>query len=138
MVCTSHFVEYSDHRRQVFQQGSLLSLPQLQDTLLSLVSTKILVFHGPFTLRPLTTIPYILNPVPLGFQPANVNATAAAPVVRTAPGVPFGLAFMGTAFSEFKLISYAFAYEQATHTRLRRLAFDAAIPKTQLVDVIGI
>jgi amidase len=44
---------------------------------------------------------------------------------------------MGTAFSEFELISYAFAYEQKTHNRLKRLAFAEAIPKTQLKDVIG-
>jgi Asp-tRNA(Asn)/Glu-tRNA(Gln) amidotransferase A subunit family amidase len=37
--------------------------------------------------------------------------------VYPAPGVPFGLSFLGTAFSEFKLISYAFAYEQKTMTR---------------------
>lgn len=51
--------------------------------------------------------------------------------------MPFGIAFMGTAFSEFKLISFAFAYEQATHNRLKQLAFPAAIPKTQLVNVVG-
>ena len=51
--------------------------------------------------------------------------------------IPFGIAFMGTAFSEFKLIGLAFAYEQATHTRLKRLAFPAAIPKTQLTDIVG-
>ena len=44
---------------------------------------------------------------------------------------------MGTAFSEFKLISFAFAYEQATHNRLKRLAFPEAIPKTQLQDILG-
>ena len=44
---------------------------------------------------------------------------------------------MGTAFSEFKLISYAFAYEQVTHNRLKQLAMPDAIPKTQLADVIG-
>lgn len=51
--------------------------------------------------------------------------------------MPFGLAFTGTAFSEFKLISFAFAYEQATHTRLKVRGFPAAIPKTQLADVVG-
>ncbi|KAA1474558.1 amidase signature enzyme [Dentipellis sp. KUC8613] len=80
---------------------------------------------------------YPIVTVPLGFQPDNVTATAANPVIENAPGLPFGLAFMGTAFTEFKLITYAFAYEQATHTRLKRLAFPAAIPKTQLKDVIG-
>ena len=75
--------------------------------------------------------------VPLGFQPDNVIPTAANPTISNAPGVPFGLSFTGTAFSEFKLISYAYAYEQATHTRLNRLAFKEAIPKTQLKDIIN-
>lgn len=44
---------------------------------------------------------------------------------------------MGTAFSEFQLISFAFAYEQATHNRLKQLAFAEAIPKTQLQDIVG-
>lgn len=44
---------------------------------------------------------------------------------------------MGTAFSEFELIKYAYAYEQATQTRLKQLAYPEAIPKTQLGDVIG-
>ena len=43
---------------------------------------------------------------------------------------------MGTAFSELKLIQYAYAYEQATHNRLKRLAYPAAIPPTQLIDII--
>jgi amidase len=75
--------------------------------------------------------------VPLGFQPDSVVPTPANPTIANAPGIPFGISFMGTAFSEFKLISYAFAYEQKTHNRLKRLAFSAAIPKTQLKDVIG-
>lgn len=44
---------------------------------------------------------------------------------------------MSTAYSEFQLISYAHAYEQATHNRLKQLAYPQAIPKTQLVDVMG-
>ena len=51
--------------------------------------------------------------------------------------MPFGIAFVGTAFSEFKLITFAFSYEQATHNRLKVLAFPEAIPKTQLVDIVG-
>lgn len=54
-----------------------------------------------------------------------------------APGVPLGLSFLSTAFDEFNLVGLAFAYEQATLTRLKRKAFDAAIPKTQLSDVVG-
>jgi amidase len=51
--------------------------------------------------------------------------------------VPFGLSFLGTAFSDFELIGFGYAYEQKTQTRLSRKAFPAAIPKTQLKDVIG-
>jgi len=80
---------------------------------------------------------YPIVTVPLGFQPDNVTATAATPTIELAPGLPFGVSFIGTAFSEFTLVGFAFAYEQATHTRLQRLAFPAAIPTTQLVDVVG-
>ncbi|KAH9033361.1 amidase signature enzyme [Lactarius pseudohatsudake] len=79
---------------------------------------------------------YPVVTVPLGFQPDTVVATPARPTIERAPGLPFGLSFLGTAFSEFELVGYAFAYEQATHTRLKRLAFPEAIPKTQLADVI--
>ncbi|KAI0260061.1 amidase signature enzyme [Gloeopeniophorella convolvens] len=90
-----------------------------------------------FTSTPAAIAGYPVVTVPLGFQPDNVTATPARPTISNAPGLPFGLSFMGTAFSEFKLVGLAFAYEQATHTRLKRLAFPAAIPKTQLADVIG-
>ncbi|KAG1769784.1 amidase signature domain-containing protein [Suillus occidentalis] len=59
-----------------------------------------------------------------------------SPLHSQAPGIPFGIAFMGTAYSEFKLISYAYAFEQATHVRLQRKAYDDAIPKTQLASVM--
>lgn len=77
-----------------------------------------------------------IHAVPLGFQPANTTLPPATPTRSTGPNMPFGIAFMGTAFSEFKLISFAFAYEQATHNRLKVLAFSEAIPKTQLKDVV--
>jgi hypothetical protein len=88
----------------------------------------------------LSDIHYLIDPtataVPLGFQPDTVNATPGTPLVENAPGLPFGITFMGTAFSEFQLIQYAYAYEQATHNRLKRLAYPGAIPPTQLVDII--
>ena len=77
----------------------------------------------------------ILPAVPLGFLPADTPLAPARPVRESGPNQPFGLSFLGTAFSEFALVSYAFAYEQATHTRLKVRAFPAAIPKTQLEDV---
>ncbi|KAG9075209.1 hypothetical protein FS749_013143 [Ceratobasidium sp. UAMH 11750] len=90
-----------------------------------------------------TTVPaaiagYPIVTVPLGFFPNNTNAASAGPnIVYPAPGVPFGLSFLGTAYSEPSLISFAYAYEQKTHTRLQRRAYTAAIPKTQLEDVIS-
>jgi amidase len=69
-------------------------------------------------------------------MPNDVEVTPASPTIEMAPGLPFGLVIIGTAFSEFKLISYAYAFEQATQTRLKRMAYPEAIPKTQLKDVI--
>ncbi|KAF8161613.1 amidase signature enzyme [Crassisporium funariophilum] len=75
--------------------------------------------------------------VPLGFHPESMEVPPAEPVIKhKAPGLPHGLIFIGTAYSEFKLISYAYAYEQKTQTRLKRMAYPEAIPKTQLKDVM--
>ncbi|KAJ8517705.1 hypothetical protein ONZ45_g5131 [Pleurotus djamor] len=80
---------------------------------------------------------YPIVTVPLGFFPDNTVTRSAGPLtVYPAPGVPFGISFVGTAFSEFDLIGLAFAYEQATMTRLQRKAFAAAIPTIQLADVM--
>ena len=75
--------------------------------------------------------------VPLGSLPTHTPLSPATPIRPIGPNQPFGLSFVGTAFSEFDLISYAYAYEQATHTRLKVRAYPAAIPKTQLADVAG-
>lgn len=74
--------------------------------------------------------------VPLGFTPDDVTPGPAEPVIDEASGMPFGLTFMGTAWSEFELIKYAYAYEQATHVRLGKRAFEIALPETQLIDVM--
>ncbi|TFK55208.1 amidase signature enzyme [Heliocybe sulcata] len=91
----------------------------------------------------LTTVPaaiagYPIVTVPLGFYPDNTTTQSAGPVtVYPAPGAPFGLSFLGTAYSEYNLIGYAYAYEQKTQTRLARKAYSAAIPTTQLSDILA-
>ncbi|KAJ7150493.1 amidase signature domain-containing protein [Mycena crocata] len=76
--------------------------------------------------------------VPMGFYPGSVDPSSFSfGTVYPAPGVPFGLTFIGTAFSDSALIGFGYAYEQQTQTRLSRKAFTAAIPTTQLKDVIG-
>ncbi|KAJ8517706.1 hypothetical protein ONZ45_g5132 [Pleurotus djamor] len=82
---------------------------------------------------------YPIITVPLGFFPENTETQPAGPsTVYPGPGIPFGLSFVGTAFSEYNLIGMAYAYEQATQTRLMRRAYKSAIPVTQLVDILAL
>ncbi|KAG8216099.1 amidase signature domain-containing protein [Butyriboletus roseoflavus] len=76
---------------------------------------------------------YPLVSVPLGFLSDATEPTPNPPMPlhSEAPGMPFGLCFMGTAYSEYQLIGFAYAFEQATHVRLQRKAFVEAIPTTQ-------
>lgn len=93
-----------------------------------------------FTTVPAAIVGYPIVTVPLGFHPDDtpvVPGSAGPLTVFPAPGVPFGLSFLGTAFSETTLIGFAYAFEQATQVRLQRKAFPAAIPKTQLADIVG-
>ncbi|KAJ6449782.1 amidase signature enzyme [Mycena sanguinolenta] len=109
------------------------------DFVLQKFNLDALVLPAPgFTTSPAAVVGYPIVTVPLGFFPDNVTIGSAGPeTVYPAPGVPFGLSFLGTAFAEFDLIGFAYAYEQKTQTRLARKAFPAAIPQTQLKDVIG-
>ncbi|QRV76994.1 amidase [Ceratobasidium sp. AG-Ba] len=88
---------------------------------------------------------YPIVTVPLGFHPDDtvLGTTGAFPnagdhTVFPAPGVPFGLSFLGTAYSEFDLVGYAYAYEQVTHTRLKRRAYPSAIPSAQLESIVAV
>ncbi|KAI0049504.1 amidase signature enzyme [Auriscalpium vulgare] len=99
--------------------------------------SAILLPANGFAAGPAAIAGYPIMTVPLGFQPEDRPADAANPTIAQGPGLPFGISFVGTAYSEAQLIQYAYAYEQATQMRLRRRAFPAAIPKTQLDDVLG-
>ncbi|CAE6462841.1 unnamed protein product [Rhizoctonia solani] len=82
---------------------------------------------------------YPIVTVPLGFHPDDITPEPAGPhTVFPAPGIPFGLAFLGTAYSEPSLIGFAYAYEQQTHTRLGRRAYPSAVPRTQLEHVVNV
>ncbi|KAH9912038.1 amidase signature enzyme [Fomitopsis serialis] len=108
------------------------------DAALEMYDLDALVLPAPgFTTVPAAIAGYPIVTVPLGFYPDNITIGLAGPeTVYPAPGVPIGLSFLGTAWSEFDLVSYAYAYEQHTHTRLARKAYAEAIPTTQLWDVI--
>jgi len=75
--------------------------------------------------------------VPLGFYPANetVILNKRGTLVETGPNIPFGLSFLGAAWSEADLIGFAYAYEQRTMTRNKVQPY--IVPKTELVDVVG-
>ncbi|KAL8798816.1 MAG: hypothetical protein Q9182_006360 [Xanthomendoza sp. 2 TL-2023] len=57
--------------------------------------------------------------VPLGFYPAQtpLKMNLKKTMVSVAPNIPFGLAFVGRRWSEEKLISLAYAFEQRTMIR---------------------
>jgi len=109
------------------------------DAALKTYALDALVLPAPgFTTVPAAIAGYPIVTVPLGFYPDNVTIASAGPnTVYPAPGVPIGLSFLGTAWSEYQLIGFGYAYEQRTQTRLQRRAYPAAIPTTQLTDVIG-
>ncbi|KAF8734576.1 Amidase, partial [Rhizoctonia solani] len=92
------------------------------------------------TTRPAAMAGYPIVTVPLGFHPQDTKplpeTQAPYETLYPAPGIPFGLSFLGTAYTEPSLIGFAYAYEQYTNTRLERRAYKEAIPTIQLKDVI--
>jgi amidase len=56
--------------------------------------------------------------VPLGFYPDDTpEEIGRTGLVKNGPGCLFNIAFLGNAFSEEKLIQYAYAFEELTHAR---------------------
>ncbi|KIY61594.1 amidase signature enzyme [Cylindrobasidium torrendii FP15055 ss-10] len=81
---------------------------------------------------------YPIITVPLGFLPDDTTAKLQdSTLYYPAPGLPYGVAYTGAAWSEFQLIEIAYAYEQETKTRLKRLAYPEAVPRTQLRDAMN-
>ncbi|KAK8102714.1 glutamyl-tRNA(Gln) amidotransferase subunit A [Apiospora sp. TS-2023a] len=75
--------------------------------------------------------------VPLGRHPDNTTVVANqfGTLNATGPNLPFGLAFLGEHFSEEKLISMAYAFEQ--RTKVRNTIKPYIEPKTELVDIVN-
>jgi amidase len=83
------------------------------------------------TLGPAWTTDLVNGDHFLGGNVSTAPAVAGYPHVTipmgTVSGLPVGLSFVGTAWSEGRLISYAYAFEQATHAR-RSPGFRPTIP----------
>jgi amidase len=66
---------------------------------------------------------------------ANVSAAAGYPTVMVPGGytdggnIPMGISFLGSRFTEPRLISYAYDYEQASKRRIPPTSFNAALRK---------
>ncbi|KAI9834408.1 MAG: hypothetical protein M1819_003019 [Sarea resinae] len=76
--------------------------------------------------------------VPLGFYPPNAPIVKSQPrmdLIEAGPNIPFGLSFLGPAWSEASLISFAYAYEQRTQTR--NMVHPYIAPQTELCDIVG-
>ncbi|KAL8924608.1 MAG: hypothetical protein Q9208_003923 [Pyrenodesmia sp. 3 TL-2023] len=75
--------------------------------------------------------------VPLGFYPANTTVTRneRGTLVEMAPGIPFGLSFIGPAWSEASLIGYAYAFEQRTMVRNQVQPY--LVPNAELKGIVS-
>lgn len=75
--------------------------------------------------------------VPMGFYPANFSlvATERGDLNFIGPNLPFGLSFLGPAFSEELLVGLGYAFEQMT--MVREMVMPIVLPTTELEDVVG-
>lgn len=75
--------------------------------------------------------------VPLGFYPANTTVVrnSRRTLVELAPNIPFGLSFIGPAWSEASLIGYAYAFEQRTMVRNQVQPY--LVPNIELNEIVS-
>ena len=96
-----------------------------------------LVLPTAYSVRPTVYAGYPVITVPLGYFNATtkvVKATFGA-LNTTAPGIPFGISFIGRRFDEARIIQYAYAFEQATQFRYAHLPMAEFMPTTQIGTV---
>ncbi|KAF5378228.1 hypothetical protein D9757_009132 [Collybiopsis confluens] len=120
--------------RQVVEKNLELGAKRGIDAVLKAFELDALVLPARSTHTPAAIAGYPMVTVPLGFFPEDepMKDDDGPNVAYPAPGMPFGMSFIGTAFEEFNLIGMAYAFEQATGVRVSRRALPEAIPKTQL------
>ncbi|KAH8901079.1 amidase signature enzyme [Thozetella sp. PMI_491] len=77
--------------------------------------------------------------VPMGAYPDGTPIIhGQRDLIAVAPGIPFGLTFLGQQWSEETLIKLAYAFEQATHHRDKIIpGLNSVLPRTEIVDVLG-
>jgi len=75
--------------------------------------------------------------VPLGAYPPGqaVVRNDRKTLVETGPNIPFGVSFIGKAWSEASLIGFPYAFEQRTMVRSTIKPY--IVPRTELADVVG-
>lgn len=75
--------------------------------------------------------------VPMGFYPANTTVVRnrRGSLVEIGPNIPFGLSFIGPAWSEASLIGYAYAFEQRTMVRNQVQPY--LVPNVELNEIIS-
>ncbi|OJJ50797.1 hypothetical protein ASPZODRAFT_21316 [Penicilliopsis zonata CBS 506.65] len=72
--------------------------------------------------------------VPLGAMPDGTPVVVTEGMVEAAPGVPFGISFLGRKWSEEMLIGMAYAFEQ--RTQARKTLGRYIEPTTEIVDTL--
>jgi len=74
--------------------------------------------------------------VPLGKYPNGTRRVVSGRgLVEQAPNIPFGISFLGRAFSEESLVGFAFAFEQ--RSKVRDTITPVVLPTVELADVVG-
>ena len=108
------FEAYQANLRMAEEEGVLGALDKYN------LDALIMPTFASFYLPAIAGLPVIT--VPLGFYPAEtpIVMNAKGTMVAIAPGVPFGIAFLGRRWSEEVLVGLAYAFEQRIGARKAR------------------
>ncbi|MCJ1468178.1 hypothetical protein MMC07_006806 [Pseudocyphellaria aurata] len=120
----------------LYQNNLAIAGPQGILGLLANFSLDALILPTAFSpgLPALAGLPVVT--VPLGFFPYNTTVVKnTRALVEIGPNIPFGLSFLGSAWSEASLIGFAYAFEQRTHARNKVLPY--LLPNTELAHVLA-